>query len=374
MSQQTQAPWYEIQNIDAVDSPALVVYIDRVKQNIELLKGMIDEVQRLRPHVKTHKSREVALLQLHAGLKKFKCATIAEAEMLASIEAPDVLLAYQPVGPKMQRFLSLIKNYPRTTFSCLVDNRDVATDLSQKAVAENVTVLVFIDLNVGMNRTGIAPGEQALELYRLCAQLPGLVPKGLHVYDGHITDTDLVLRKQKCDAAFAPVEVLKNMLIQASFEAPVIVVGGSFTFPIHAQRKDVECSPGTFIFWDAGYQQLLPEQPFLPAALVITRVISLPGNHRVCTDLGHKAVAAENVLSRRVRFLNVPDAQFISQSEEHLVFESTEAHAFKIGDVLYGMPFHICPTCNLYERAWVIEKGRVTGQWKMEARDRLLTY
>jgi len=374
LQQQPSEPWYVIHNIDEVDSPALMVYVARVKENIALLKSMIDDVQRLRPHVKTHKSKEAALLLLHEGLKKFKCATIAEAEMLASIHAPDVMLAYQPVGPKVLRFLSLIKNYPRTTFSCLVDNPDAARYLSEKAAAENVTVTVYVDLNVGMNRTGITPDEHAVKLYTLCDKLPGIIPTGLHVYDGHITDTDFATRKEKCDAAFAPVETLRDTLIKEGFAAPTIVAGGSVTFPIHAKRAHVECSPGTFIYWDAGYQQMLPEQPFLPAALVITRVISLPGNNIICTDLGHKAIAAENVLTRRVRFINAPDVAFIGQSEEHLVMDAGENHSYKIGDVLYGVPVHICPTCNLYERALLVENGNVTGEWKITARDRKLDY
>ena len=102
--------WYRINNINEIDSPALVIYPDRVKKNIVLLKNMINDVQRLRPHVKTNKAKEASLLLLEAGINKFKCATIAEAEMLAQIKAPDVLLAYQPIGPKIQRFISLIKN------------------------------------------------------------------------------------------------------------------------------------------------------------------------------------------------------------------------------------------------------------------------
>src|SRR4051794_13262142 len=112
-------PWYAIQNVNEIDSPALVVYLERVKENIRLLKSMIGDVLRLRPHVKTHKTAEAAMLLLHEGVKKFKCATIAEAEMLGHINAPDVLLAYQPVGPKVARFISLLKKYADTRFSCL---------------------------------------------------------------------------------------------------------------------------------------------------------------------------------------------------------------------------------------------------------------
>src|SRR5687767_10696148 len=97
------ASWYNIQNIHELDTPALVVYPDRIKENLEILKGSIADLNYLRPHVKTHKSAEVTAMMLQAGIKKFKCATIAEAEMLGNEGAPDVLLAYQPVGPKAKR-------------------------------------------------------------------------------------------------------------------------------------------------------------------------------------------------------------------------------------------------------------------------------
>ncbi len=361
--------WYHISNIMEIDSPALVVFPDRVKRNIELLKNMIDDVKRLRPHVKTHKTKEAALLQMEAGIKKFKCATIAEAEMLGSIKAPDVLLAYQPIGPKINRFISLIRKYPETKFSSLIDDRDAALAMAAKASKAGISVPVFIDLNLGMNRTGIAPGN-ATELYKFCSSLDGIKPVGLHGYDGHIRDKNFQERKKQCDEAFAQMEHVKNELVRLGFPAPVIVVGGSPTFPIHAKRKDVECSPGTFIFWDAGYQQGLTEQPFLPAALVISRIISHPAKNLFCSDLGHKSIAAERDLDSRVLFLNAPKMKFVGQSEEHLVMETDNPDDYKTGDILYGLPLHICPTCALYERALIVENGKVTGEWKIIARDR----
>jgi D-serine deaminase-like pyridoxal phosphate-dependent protein len=363
--------WYLITNINEVDSPALVIYPQRVKQNIELLKAMIDDVERLRPHIKTHKTREAALLLMEAGINRFKCATIAEAEMLASIKAPDVLLAYQPVGPKADRFISLVQHYPATKFSCLVDTITAARDLSQKAAGQ-VKIPVYIDLNIGMNRTGIKPGSEAIEVYRQSAQLPGIVPIGLHAYDGHIHDEDLEKRKQKCDEAFAFVEAMKEELTKNGFPEPMIIAGGSPTFPIHAKRKKVECSPGTFIYWDAGYLKGLPEQPFVPAALVISRIISLPNETTICTDLGHKSIAAENLLNKRVTFLNAPELEPIGHSEEHLTLKAENGHHYQVGDVLYGLPYHICPTCALYERAFLVEEGKMDGEWKIVARDRKL--
>ncbi len=362
--------WYTINDIDKLDSPALVTYPHRVKQNIDMLKYMIDDVFRLRPHVKTFKNKDVVQLMLDAGISKFKCATMAEAEMLAMCGARDVLLAYQPVGPKLGRLMRLIISYPDTKFSCLVDDQDIAATISASAIKNSIRVNIYIDLNVGMNRTGIAPGPKALMLYMFCNSLPGINQIGLHAYDGHIHDPDIEARTAECNAAYEPVSKLRQTIKDRGYPEPVIIAGGSPTFPIHAKRAGIECSPGTFVYWDRGYQHSCPEQQFLAAALVVARVVSLPTATTICIDCGHKSVAAENELSKRVFFLNAPDLKMISQSQEHLVAEAGEGHGYKPGDVLYGMPWHICPTVALYERAVTIENNVITGEWRNIARDR----
>jgi len=364
--------WYEIENVDQLDSPALVVYLERIKENIELAKSMIDDPARLRPHVKTNKCKEANMLMMEAGICKFKCATIAEAEMLGMCQAPDVLLAYQPVGPKLDRFISLVKQYAQTQFSCLIDNVETASHISEKALANDIKITAFIDLNVGMNRTGILP-RYALQLYKNCALLKGLNVVGVHAYDGQIYDSNLELRTIRCHEAFKPVEELKKQLIMSGLSTPIIVAGGSPTFPIHAKRPDVECTPGTFIFWDKGYSDLFSDMKFLPAALIVTRIISLLDYTKVCLDLGHKSVASENDLQHRIFFLNAPDLKIISQNEEHLVAELPMHHNKKVGDVLYGMPVHICPTIALYERVFVVNDHKLTNEWKIIARDRKIT-
>src|SRR5579863_4700174 len=176
--------WYVIGDIENLDTPVLVIYPERVKHNINVAKEMIGDISRLRPHVKTHKCKEAAMLMLEAGIDKFKCATIAEAEMLGLCKAPDVLLAYQPIRPKLERFIKLIKAYPDTKYSCLVDNIAAAEHISKEAVKQKLQIAIYIDLNVGQNRTGIVP-EEALELYWECEKLPGIKIAGLHAYDGH---------------------------------------------------------------------------------------------------------------------------------------------------------------------------------------------
>ena len=362
--------WYTIDNIDEVDTPTLAIYPDRVGENIRILKTFLPDTSRLRPHVKTHKSGDVSRLLLHAGITKFKCATIAEAEMLAETGARDILLAYQPVGPKGRRLLALSEKFPAVQFSCLIDNRETARALS--AIFEKAAhpLDVFIDVNIGMNRTGIVP-EKALELYEQCRNLKGLRLTGLHGYDGHIRTSNLDERKKECDAGFSRLEQLDIELRKRHTGSWTIIVGGTPTFPIHAAREAVECSPGTFVYWDVGYRETLHEQPYLFAALVITRVISKPTDNVICIDLGHKSIAAENVLANRVRFLNAPDLVPIGQSEEHMVLKT--AAPMNIGDVLYGVPFHVCPTCALYDTAAIVEHNRVDRRWTISSRNRKIT-
>jgi len=153
---------------------------------------------------------------------------------------------------------------------------------------------------------------------------------------------------------------------------PRVVVGGTPTFPMHARRPDVECSPGTCVLWDAGYAAKLPDQDFLPAALVLTRVNSRPGGSKLCLDLGHKSIAAESP-HPRVLFPQLPEARALIHSEEHLVLETAQATDFPVGSCLYGIPWHICPTVALHSSAVAVRHGRADGTWKVTARERILT-
>jgi len=365
--------WFHISNANEIDSPALLVYPERVNANIQTAIKMTGDVNRLRPHVKTHKCAEVLKLMMDAGITKFKCATIAEAEMLGIHKAKNVLLAYQPVGPKLDRFIALIKKYPQTQFSCLTDNLVSAAEQSNAFSEAGLKVPVYTDLNTGMNRTGINTGEEAMELYAYCSTAAGLIIKGIHAYDGHIYDSDFSEKKKKCDEAFSLVEDMRNKIESRGLPKPVIIAGGSPTFSIHCKREGIECSPGTFVYWDQSYSVICPEQAFIPAAVLLTRVVSLPVPGKICTDLGHKSVAAENEITKRVFFPEFEYLHAIAQSEEHLVLENKSSYSFKQGDILYGIPWHICPTAALYDRIKIVENGHVVGEWKNIARDRKIT-
>ena len=326
--------------------------------------------ERLRPHVKTHKMSEIVRLQVRAGIRRVKCATLAEAKMAARAGVADVLLAHQPVGPKIDKLLMFALRYPSTRFSAIVDDRATAARLSDTFSAAGARLDVLLDLDVGMGRTGIRPGPEAAALYAQMVQMKGLAPRGLHVYDGQIHDHSPPARRQSCEAAFAPVETLRADLKTSGLAAAELVAGGTPTFPFHAEHADRDLSPGTCLLWDAGYAKHFPDLDFLPAAVVLSRVVSRPAADHLTLDLGHKAVAADPT-GTRVVWPDLPDAEVVMHNEEHLTLRTAQAAKYAIGDVLYGIPWHICPTCALHAQAVVAIDGRATGTWRIDARDRI---
>jgi D-serine deaminase-like pyridoxal phosphate-dependent protein len=364
--------WQPITNAAEVSSPALLIDRDRVAENIRRMIAYAGDIQRLRPHVKTHKMAEVIRLQRAAGIDKFKVATLAEAEMVAGCQAADVLLAYQLVGPNADRFARLVKKYPTTRFSTIIDDEGAVRGLSAALSAAGVQADVLLDIDNGMGRTGIPPSAAAAALYRLLGDLPGVAPAGLHVYDGHIRDRDLAQRTADCDAAFVAVDALRDELERAGFPRPRVVAGGTPSFPIHARHADRECSPGTCAFWDASYAGKFPDLEFLHAAALLVRVISKPVGNRLCLDLGYKAVASDNP-DPRVVLIGIDDARMVNHSEEHLAVETSRAADYRVGDVVYGIPWHVCPTTALHREVVVVESGRAVGRWPVTARDRMLT-
>ena len=367
--------WFELSQTELTDSPALLVFPERVKHNIQTALQMVNgNVDRLQPHIKTCKSAEPIKLMMAAGIYKFKCATIAEAELLVTCGAKEVLLAYQAIGPKLKRLIELIRDFPATSFSFLTDNLYSAKQQAEAFASNNIVGLVYIDINVGMNRTGIAPDDSAKQLYQFCSENDSLQVKGLHVYDGHFRNPDYEIKKQEVEKAFKAVDVLVEKINGLGLPQPQIICGGSPSFSVHAKREKVICSPGTFIYWDHGYQTICPEQDFLPAIVIFTRVISQPAPGLVSIDAGHKAMASENEIRKRIFFLNDEQLKPISQSEEHMVLQQEDKKEYLVGDCLYAVPYHVCPTVNLYESVHIVEAGKVTGTWKNLARDRTIQY
>lgn len=358
-------------DLSHIDSPALLIDKEKVAFNIQLAIKYAGGTDRLRPHVKTHKTLEVAKMQVASGIYKFKCATIPEAEMLGMAGAKDILIAYPVQGPKVNRVLALIDKFPEIQFSILIDNLVSAKQINSSFQKAERIANVFIDLNNGQFRTGIIL-EKAMDLVKGCKDLSHLKIIGLHCYDGHIRMASLEKRTATCRKAFETVLDLRTKVVAALNHSISVVAGGSPSFSTHAKYHDVECSPGTFIFWDQRYGNDYQEQAFKKAAVVATRVISKLDAHTYCLDLGHKSIASEFPFPR-VEFLHAGKFTQIGHSEEHLIIKSEEADILHPGELLLAYPFHICPTVALYDHMHVIHNNQVVDQWKVIARDRKIT-
>lgn len=362
---------YRIQNVENIPSPALVVYLPLVQQNIARAIATVDgDVSKLRPHAKTHKTAEIIEMEREAGILKHKCATLREAEMLAQNGIEDILIAYQMVGPNINRFLSLQQRYPNADFKVIVDHQEAVIALSAAAEKLGLSVKVMLDIDVGMHRTGVLVGDAAMKIYEAIDQLDALQPWGLHVYDGHIHDEDLGSRKNACNQSLTKTEEMRDMLSAKGLAVPLIVMGGTPTFPIYAETPGVEASPGTFIFHDYGYATHYPDLGFTPAALLLSRVISMPTPNRITLDLGHKAIAADPAGVRGI-ILNIDHAEVDKQHEEHWAVNIPEGTSIQIGQEVYVCPTHICPCVALHPFYYVIDAdGYCQETWEVTARNR----
>lgn len=363
-------PSYQVVNVDEIPSPSLLIYRERVRDNIHRMRDMAGGTERLRPHVKTHKTKEIVRMEAEAGITMHKCATLMEARMLAETGAPDVFIAYQMVGPNIKRLVDLARQYPGTTFRAMVDHPDAARALSDEAVRGGVVIDALVDLDVGQHRTGIAPGPDTIALYELLDRLPGVQPGGLHGYDGHNHQSDIEARNRATAGCLEQVRSVRRQLETRGLPVARCVMGGTVSFPYYAQAKDVEVSPGTCVLHDGGYLRRFPDLPFVPAALLLSRIISILSSTRATLDLGHKAIAADPAPPRGVVW-NIDGVELGLQNEEHWVMETADTSSLRIGQPVYVLPSHICPTCALHRQMYVIDgEGRCTEQWEVAARNR----
>ena len=360
----------DLKDLDSISSPSLWVDRQGVKRNIEQMiieVGGPEKIHRLRPHAKTHKMREVIEMQVGAGIKKCKAATPREAEVVAEGGVTDILIAHQLVGPKIDQVRELMGRFPDVEFSSVVDDEKALETISHVLGNSENPFPLWIDVDCGMHRSGIPFGDGLDSLRSKIESTSGVAFAGLHVYDGHVHDPELEKRRTE---ALEIIETVRAYLSKHG-ETP-IVGGGTPSFGIWAKEADWECSPGTTFFWDWGYGSKHPDLEFEVAAGVIARVISKPGADLICLDLGHKSVAAEMALEKRVVFPEIENSTAVGQSEEHLVLQVPDSSRFEVGQVFMGIPAHICPTVALHAWASIFDDGIPSGEtWEVAARNRM---
>jgi len=363
---------YKVKNPDGIETPALLVFPDRVEHNIRSIIELVGSPSRLMPHVKTHKSIDILKKQMASGITGFKCATLREAEMVAEGGGKDLLISYPMIqGKKIERLIGLKKKYPSLDLKATTDSFRHVDDLNEAASQAGVRIGVMLDLDVGMHRTGVAPGDEALKLYRHAYEKPDLEVRGIHAYDGHNSITDLKDREGEAKKCLNYVREMADMIRKAGLKVPSIVMGGSFTYYYFAREDGIKGSPGTWIYWDAGYTRMIPDMPFKPAALVLSQVIDQhPSQGTVTLDVGSKGISADLPLKDRLLILGYENAQPTRQNEEHTVIK-IDGKRPAVGDYVLAVPGHVCSTVVKYPGALAVNKdGDVEKFYPHTARDR----
>ena len=248
------AAMYRVSHSDELITPVLLYYKDYIIQNIQKAVAIAGDPQRLWPHVKTHKTRELISLLIEHGVTRFKCATIAEAEVVASCGPTDIILAYPLVGPTVARFLALQQNFPNVRFWSIGDDLEQLRRVSDAAQAAGTTIRFMADVNVGQNRTGVALDKVAA-FYKEAVAMEGLAPDGFHCYDGHIHQSDFAERTRLAAEIMDKVLALKNSLVADGYSCTHLVMGGTPTFPCYAKYPDVYMAPGTVFLTDYLYSR-----------------------------------------------------------------------------------------------------------------------
>ncbi len=330
---------YRLQDEKNVISPALIYYKDAIENNIESAIKIAGNAEQLWPHIKTHKCDEMIKLLISYGINKFKTATIAEAEVAAKSGASQIILAYPLIGPNVARFIKLQQTFPNIVFWAIGDDFDSVEILSKQSIEASIKTNFLIDVDMGMGRTGI-PARDCLAFYHKCQSLEGLRVGGFHCYDGHRTENDFVLRRKAATDSMVPVLAARDELRKMGQE-PVLVMGGTPSFPCYSDYDQAFLSPGTCFINDAGYNGKFPDMSYFKmGAAVMCRVISHPTGRRFTLDLGYKAIGADPGIPRGVIVGHEDEYRTVIQSEEHWTLEPVDIEASlpPIGSVFYVIP------------------------------------
>jgi D-serine deaminase-like pyridoxal phosphate-dependent protein len=351
-----------------VDTPALLLDASALKANIQRMAAFFAQRPcKLRPHFKSHKCTTIAKLQMKAGAVGITCAKLGEAEVVADAGIRNILIANQIVGPlKIRRLIDLCR---RADPMVAVDSADNVRMLSEAASAAGVSLGVLVEVDVGMGRCGVAPGQPGVELARLVASSPGLRFEGLQGYEGHCVDLrDETERIDKTRASLKALVDTRRLIERSGLRVNLVSGGGTGTYDLTGTCDGVdELQAGSYAAMDWWYEDIRPE--FKQAMSILATVISRPKPSLIIIDVGRKGVGAE---WGAPRVKNLPGSQVTSYgSEEHMMISIPPESAIRIGDRIEIIPSHGCTTSNLYAEFVVHEHGLVTGKWPIEGRGKL---
>jgi D-serine deaminase-like pyridoxal phosphate-dependent protein len=374
LSEYAWDPRYKVSRIEDVMTPALVVYPEIISSNIERTQELLGgDADRWRVHLKTAKLGYTIGMMVERGIRNFKCATTLELLVACQCGAADVLLAYPTMGANARRVREIAEQFPAMRISVLAENAEQVVQWQGSRLG------VFLDINPGMNRTGIEQGHGA-EVVGLVRAIgtSGLEFRGLHYYDGHLRAPDERERTAAAHAGSDRLLEIVNEIERSGVRVPEVITAGTPTLPCSASYEGFRksgfihrISPGTVVYSDASsLAQLSERYGYRPAVLVLTRVVSHPRAGIITCDAGHKAVSADAGVPTCV-VLGHPELTPLPPSEEHLPLEvEGGADGPQVGEALYLLPRHVCPTVNNFDDALLVRNGAIESVEKVSARGR----
>jgi D-serine deaminase-like pyridoxal phosphate-dependent protein len=355
---------------EPIDTPALVVDLDLMEANIATLMARLRPTGlRVRPHLKTAKSPDVARILAAAGAAGFCVAKLGEAEVLAAAGFDDLLITSELAGaPKLRRLAALHARHPRVR--CVVDSVEGARMLDDAVAPSGAPLEVLIDLDVGQGRCGVAPGEPARALAVEVARLPHLRLVGLQGYEGHLQHlADPVEQGRQVDAAMGRLVATAEQLRADGYPIATVTTGGTGPCAHCAAYPGVsEVQPGSFVFLDRAYRDALgPRGGYANALTVVATVISRPAAGRAVLDAGLKALATDMGNPEPV---GLPGVRYRPGGDEHgiLEWDGPAPAGLAVGDQVALIPGHIDTTVNLYAQYHVQRGGALVAIWPIAAR------
>jgi D-threonine aldolase len=370
------SPWSAARpgdRLSAIDTPALVLDLDAFERNLQRMAAALDgSGVRLRPHAKSHKCPEIARRQIALGAAGICCQKVSEAAVFVEAGIRDVLVTNEIMGDAKLRRLTALARTAR--IGVLVDHPQQVQALATAARAQEVTLDVYVEVNVGANRCGVAPGEAAVALARHVAASAPLRFAGLQCYHGpaqHVRSP-----RGRADAIRGAAEAARTTrdAIQACGIPVERITGAGTGSFVHERDSGVfnEIQAGSYVFMDRDYgdnQAGDGDIPFEQALFVRTTVMSRPTANRAVVDAGLKASSVDSGMPSVWRR---PDLSFVKAADEHGLLLAAGGAAVALGESLMLVPGHCDPTVNLYDELLCVRADRVEAIWPIAARGALL--
>jgi D-serine deaminase-like pyridoxal phosphate-dependent protein len=352
------------QSLSEIPTPALIVDVPAMQRNIaRMAEYFANRPCKLRPHFKAHKTPEIARRQLAAGsCTGITCATVAEAEAVSAV-CHDILIANEIIGGDTCERVALLSRHHRITIA--VDSAEGVREMAKAADRAGVSVGVLVDLNVGQDRCGVAPGPDAVALARAVVDAPALRLRGLMGYEGHLQGIhNRASREAETRRSMNQLVQTAHLFRDAGLPSEVVSGGGTGTFDISGNLDGMtEIQAGSYALMDTDYGKL--GLPFEYASYVMGTVLSRPTPERCVADCGHKSCTKDHGLPD-VRDLN--GARVTALNDEHAVLSLPATSTIKIGDRIFLIPSHTDPTLNLHDVLYAVEGDVVLDLWPVAGR------